>query len=103
MNIKIINKETWEIGITRCSVRYWKPTTCGTLSNFHAIENGKDFKFVNTKSYYVNTLIQIYWLKWILYIKLKPKLLSGNTPIIYVKYENTHLDLMDLPQGNWND
>lgn len=99
----LLKKETYEIGITRCGVRYWKPTTCGHLGNFHTIENGKDFKFVNTQSFYIPTLIQLYWLKWILYVKITPKLLSGKEPIRYVKFEDTHLELLDLPKGNWND
>lgn len=99
----LIKKETWEIGITRCSVRYWKPTTCGSQENFFSLENGRDFKFVNVRSYYINTLIQLYWLKWILYIKIKPKLLSGAEPLRYVKFEDTHFELMGIPKGNWND
>lgn len=103
LNWTIIERETWKIGITRSGHRYWKPTTCGQLDNFHSLENGKDFKFVNTRSYYIPTVIQIFWLKWILYIKITPKLLSGKEPQRYVKFEETHLDLLDLPKGNWND
>ncbi len=99
----LIKKENWEIGITRGSVRYWKPTTCGVMDNFHKLENGRDFKFVNTWSYYVQTLIQIFWLKYIFYVKITPKLLSGKTPQRYVKFEDTHLDLLDLPHGSWKD
>ena len=42
IDIKIIKKENWEIGLTRCGVRYWKPTTCGAMENFCTVENGKD-------------------------------------------------------------
>jgi hypothetical protein len=96
-------KETWEIGITTSAITYWKPTTCGQLDNFFKVKNGKDFKFLNTWSYYVPTFIQIFWLRWIFYIKITPKLISGEEPVRYVKFEDTHLEIMDVPKGNWDD
>lgn len=99
----LIKRENWEIGIVRTSHRYWKLETCGVMDNFHKIENGTDFKFINARSYYMNTCIEIFWLKFKFYVLIKPKLISGNIPQRYVKFEDTHLDLLDIPHGNWND
>lgn len=84
---------------------YWKPEWSGYKENFHKMENGKGFKFVNTWSYMIPTTIQVFFLKWIFYIKIKPKLISGDPkyPQKYVKFEQTHLSAMGLPEGNWND
>lgn len=99
----LIKKEHWEIGITRGSHRYWKPTTCGVRDNFFMVENGYKFKYLNTWSCYVHTLIQVFWLKFIFYVKIKPEIISGKEPMRYVKFEDTHLELMDIPKGSWKD
>lgn len=91
--LKKLHKDEWS----------FKPSHYCALDNYHRIINGKGFKYINTWSYYIPTTINLCWLIFKLQIKIKPKLLSGKIPIRYVKYENTHLELMDLPQGNWDD
>lgn len=100
----LVNKERFEIGIIkRRGEWYWKPEWCGSKSNFHKHENGKDFKFINTWSYYILTNIQLFFLCWIFYITIKPELISGNIPQKYVEFEKTHLVLFNVPEENWND
>ena len=99
----IVNKKHVEIGILKSGQFNWKAEWCNHLDNLHRVENGKDFKFLNTWSCYVPTTIQLFWLKFIFYIKIKPEVISGKTPIKLVKFEDTHLQLMNLPEGNWND
>jgi hypothetical protein len=102
--MRIVNKEKFEIGIHKSGRWYWRPTWCGSNDNFHTIENGKNYKFVNTRSYFVMTTIQLFWLRFIFYIQIKPKLISGEgTPQRYVPIEETHLELLDLPHGKWSD
>lgn len=71
--------------------------------NYHRIENGKDFKFINAWSYYIPIGNRFFWLWWCLTIKIKPTLLSGKAPIRYVDFKKTHLELLDLPHGSWRD
>lgn len=101
--MKIVNKINFEIGIIKIGTFYWKPSWSGAKSSFHSLENGKGFKFVNTRSYYVTTTIQLFVFWWVIYLKIKPELLSGKLPIRYVKFEDTHLNLMDIPHGKWSD
>lgn len=101
--MKLINKERFEIGIHKSGRWYWKPTWSGGSDNFHSMENGLGFKFVNTRSYLVMTTICLFFLKLIIYIKIKPELLSGELPCRYVKIEDTHLGLLNLPHGKWSD
>jgi hypothetical protein len=101
--MKIVNKERFEIGIHKSGKWYWKPTWSGGSDNFHSMENGKNFKFVNTRSYFVMTTISLFWLRFIFYIKIKPELISGEHPRRYVPIEETHLDLLNLPHGKWSD
>ena len=82
---------------------HWKPVYSGSLHNYHRLENGKEFMFVNTWSYYIPVVISVYWLWWKLYIKIFPKLLSGKTPIKYVEFNKTHLPLLNLEEGSWRD
>lgn len=82
---------------------HWKPIVEMMLSNFHKIENGKGFKYVNTWSYFTPRKIRVFWLGLLISLRLKPKLISGETPKKYVEFEKTHLDLLDLPEGNWSD
>jgi hypothetical protein len=100
---KIIDKERFEIGIHKSGKVYWKPEWCVHIHCFHKVENGRGFKYINTWTYYIPTTIQLFWLKFIFYIKLKPKLISGDKPIKYVEFDKTHLSLMDLPEGSWSD
>jgi hypothetical protein len=101
--MKFIKNEYFEIGLKKSKQWTWKPSPENTLHNYHKLVNGKGFKFVNTRSYFVPILIRIFWLNILFYMELKPKMISGYKPIRYVKYEDTHLELMDLPQGNWDD
>lgn len=101
--MKIVEKVNFEIGIKKINGFYRKPTWSGAKSSFHSMDNGKDFKFVNTKSYYVTTTIQLFVFWWVIYLQIKPELLSGKLPIRYVEFKDTHLDLMDIPHGNWDD
>ena len=101
--MKILNRINFEIGINKIGAFYKKPITEATKSNFHTIDNGKDFKFINAKSYYVITSIRLYIFWWVIYLKIKPELLSGKVPIRYVEFKDTHLDLMNIPHGNWDD
>lgn len=101
--MKIVNKEKFEIGIHKSGRWYWSPTWCGHSTNFHSMENGWQFKFVNTRSYFVITTIQLFFLKFIFYLKIKPELISGEFPSRYVMLEDTHLNLLDLPHGKWTD
>lgn len=93
----------FEIGINKSGKWYWKPQWGGTRENFHKMENGKGFKFMNTWSYYVPTSIELFWLKFIFYVKMKPRRVSGEKRIKYVDFKKTHLGVMDLPEGNWNE
>ena len=99
----LINRENVEVGVKWTGQFRWKPEWCGQLDNFHRVENGKDFRYVNTWSYYVPTLVQVYWLRFSIYVKIKPKLIGPEKPRRYVPFEDTHLELMDIPEGNWND
>ena len=102
--MKLIKNKNFELGINWYKYKlHWKPTYVGHLDSFHKHNNGKGFKFTNTWSYYVPTMIQCFWLKFIIYIKIKPKLISGKKPIKYVRFDKTHLSMMDLPEGNWDD
>lgn len=101
--MKIVSKEKFEIGLHKAGSWYWKPQWCGFNDNLHTLENGTDFKFVNVRSYFVMTTIQLFFLKFIFYIQIKPKLISGENPMRYVKFEDTHLNLLDIPQGKWSD
>lgn len=104
--MKIVNRETIEIGISYRSGKpiYWKPEWCGTQENFHKLDNGKDFKFLNQWSYFVPIITQLFWLKFIFYIKIKPKLISGDPkyPSRLVRIEDTHLSVCELPHGSWD-
>lgn len=102
--MKIVNKPKFEIGIHKSGKWYWKPEWCLHNANFHKVENGVEFKFINTWSYFVPTVIQLFIFKLIFYIEIKPELISGNPefPQRYVKLEDTHLALMDTPVGSWD-
>ncbi len=102
-DMKLVSKEKFEIGINKAGAWYWKPVWEGANSNFHTVDNGYKFKYVNVESYFVLTLIQLFFLKWRLYIKIKPKKISGDVPCRYVKIEETHLSLMDIPHRKWSD
>jgi len=82
---------------------HWKPVWCGAKHNYHRVENGKDFKFINTWSYYIPIMNRVFWLWWCLSFTIKPKLISGKIPQRYVPLKDTHLELMDLPHGSWQD
>lgn len=102
--MKIVNKERFEIGVHKSGQWYWRPEWSGFNDNFHTMENGLGFKFMNVRSYFVMTTIQMFFLKFIFYIKIKPELISGKgPPQRYVRIEETHLDLMDTPHGKWSD
>lgn len=107
MKWKIVSHEKFEIGINWINWRscYWKPKWDLHNDNFHKIENGREFKFINSWSYFVPTTIKLFFLKFIFYIKIKPKLISGDPryPQRYVEFEQTHLHLMDIPHGSWAD
>lgn len=86
--MNIIKNKYFVIGIKKSGKGekwHWKPTPVNTLHNYHKLKNDKSFKHVNTWSYYIPVLIQIFWFNKIIFIKLKPKLLSGNDPIKYKK------------------
>lgn len=102
-SMKLVSKNRFEIGIHKAGAWYWRPTWSGGCDNFHSMENGVGFMFVNTRSYFVQTTIQLFFLKFIFYIKIKPELLSGELPCRYVRIEDTHLDLLSLPHGSWAD
>lgn len=99
----LVKKKNFEIGIKECGSFYWKPEWCGVNDNFFKVQNGRGFQFINCWSYYVLTRIELFFLKWIFYIKIEPELLSGETPMRYVEFKKTHLELMDVPHGSWND
>ena len=101
--MKLVDKEKFEIGIRKSGKWYWKPEWCGANDNFFRVENGRKFKYINCWSYFVMTTIQLFFLKWIFYIQIKPKLISGERPMRYVKFKDTHLDLMDIAHGSWAD
>lgn len=102
--MKLISKQRFEIGIHfKTGKFYWKPEWSGSVSNFHKLENGKDFKFVNTWAYFIPTVIQLFIFNMIIYIEIKPELISGKHPSKYVAFEETHLALMDIPDGSWAD
>jgi hypothetical protein len=101
--MRIVNKPRFEIGIKKAGTIYWRPTWCGSADNFHKMENGREFKFVNTWSYFVLTTIQLFWLKWIFYIQIKPEIISGEYPMKYVPFEDTHLAIMNIKDGKWTD
>lgn len=82
---------------------HWKPVYDSINHNYHRLQNGKDFKFVNTWSYYMPITNRFFWLWWCLDFTIKPKLISGKTPNRYVEFRKTHLELMDLPHGSWKD
>lgn len=101
--MRLVDKEKFEIGVRKTQKWYWKPKWSGANSNFVRVQNGRDFKYINTWSYFILTTIQLFFLGWVVYINIKPKLIGGELPIRYVKFENTHLNLMDIPQGSWYD
>jgi len=78
---------------------YWE----AFKSCYWSVENGKDFKYVNCKSHYMPKVNRCFWMWWIIVVEIKPKLISGETPNKYVRFEDTHLQLMDLPEGSWKD
>ena len=91
------------IGIVKGEPFHWKPVWCRTKRSFHKLENGKDFKWINTWSYYIPVTVRVFWLWWCLGISIKPKNIGGKIPQRYVKYENTHLAPMEYPHGSWRD
>jgi len=102
--MKLVNKKRFEIGIHRSGKLYWRPEWSGATDNFFRVENGKHFQYINTWSYLVPTTIQLFWFRWIFYIQIKPERISGEQPMKYVKFEETHLALMDdVKDGKWSD
>lgn len=102
--MKIVDKKMFEIGIHKSGKWYWKPEWSGGCDNFHSVENGLGFKFINTRSYFVMTTIQLFWLRFIFYIRIKPECISGEgPPQRYVPIEDTHLGLVNTPHGKWSD
>lgn len=101
--MKLLSKATFDITIGRAGHFYPKLTYCGVRENWHKHENGRDFQFINLWSYYIKTEYHIYWLWFRMCIILKPELLSGEVPQRYVRIEDTHLDLLNLPHGSWKD
>lgn len=100
----IINKQRFEVGIHKSGKWYWRPEWSGSVDNFFKVQNGRDFKFINTWSYFIPTTIQLFFLKWIFYIQIKPELISGSHPMKYVPFDETHLALMDdIKDGSWAD
>lgn len=100
----LINKPKFEIGICKSGSMYWRPQWSGFNDNFHRLENGKDFKYMNTWSYFVMTTVQLFWLRFIFYIQIKPERISSEHPQKYVRFEDTHLTLMDdVKLGKWSD
>lgn len=103
--MKLISRKQFELGVhwKNRGKFYWRPEWSGSLSNYHRVENGKDFRFVNTWSYFIPTTIQLFIFNLIIYINIKPELISGEKPIKYVPFEETHLSLMNIPDGSWAD
>ena len=99
----LIKKEKFEIGTKSTSVWSLKPEWNTINCNYFRVQNGKDFKFINTWSYFIPTEIRLYFLIWIFYIKIKPKRISSETPSRYVRFEDTHLELLNIPHGKWSD
>lgn len=104
--MKIVDNKSISIKIVKkpkCEKFRWKSHWESMNYNYFKVKNGKDFKYINTWSYYMPEVNRCFWLWWIVVIKIKPKLISGETPNRYVRFEDTHLELMDLPKGNWDD
>ena len=102
----IIKKhKNFEFGINRVKGEpfHFKPVYCAHNKNFFKVENGKDFKWINTWAHYVPTTIQCFWFWWCIYFKVFPKNIGGKTPQRYVEFRKTHLELLDLPHGSWRD
>lgn len=104
--MRLFKHEYFEINAIRSGKGekwHWKPKIEMILLNFHKVENGKGFKYVNTWSYFLPGTIRVFWFGLLISLKLKSKLISGETPKKYVEFEKTHLELMGLPEGNWCD
>lgn len=97
--------ENFELGINRIkgSPFYWRIKYSGAKDHFFKVENGTDFKWLNTWAYYVPTLVQCFWGWWSIYLKIFPQNIGGKQPQRYVKIENTHLGPLKLPHGSWKD
>jgi hypothetical protein len=71
--------------------------------NYNKYSESMTREFINTRPYYITTSIRLYIFFWVIYLKIKPELLGGKFPIRYIEFKDTHLDLMDIPHGNWDD
>lgn len=103
MIIKENERFTFKIYNVKGEPFHLKPIYDSINHSYHRMENGKDFKFVNTWSYYIPVAVRMFFLWWCFDFSIKPRLLSGKTPSRYVDIKDTHLQLMGLPHGSWQD
>ncbi len=82
---------------------HWKPIYDCIKHSFWKVENGIDFKWVNTWAHYIPVTNRCFWLWWCIDFTVFPKNIGGKTPCRYVNLNKTHLEPMKYPHGSWRD
>ena len=102
--MRLFENKNIRITLQRYKYRFhWKLYSEAVQKSYHRHENGKNFQWINSYAYFIPTEIYFYWMGFRIWIQLKPKLLSGKTPVRYVDLKKTHLELLNLPHGSWQD